>query len=572
MLLTLVDAIFLCAFYGLISAAFAPFVLSQDSTQLYLAPYALGPIVGRLLARLAIARVIAHISYVVEGTIRSELMAKLISVGPLSLTVKSSLNTLLVDALDDIMPYFTSFLTTLRYAMIIPVVCLVAVALVSPWSAFILFCMAPLIPFFMIMIGKGAERLNQRQWRQISRMALRFHEALSKLTLVKLFNLERTEIVTIARLTKRWRVETMQVLRIAFLSALVLEFFATCGIALCAITLGFAVYERGFDYSYALFVLLLAPEFFLPLRQMGLTYHARMRALGAMAGLTDLLHEKEHFPRTQQAAQAAQQAAQQAAAQQAAQSAESRAPAPWQQAPFTIELAQVTALYPNGRAGITDFSGSFAPGTVTALVGPSGAGKSTILQTIAGFTELTKGKVLVNGHECSPEDLRTLMTQIAYIPQLPNLFYGTLRDNLKLGAPEASDEELKAALFQVGAGELLTRFSDGLDHHIGENNRGISGGETRLIALARALVRKCPIVLLDEPTASLDRESENAFLQGLAALTHDKTVVMVAHRAELIAFAGKVIAVEPKEQPEEQPEDQTTAQPPAPATAEADHA
>ena len=559
MLLTLVDAIFLCAFYGLISAAFAPFVLSQDSTQLYLAPYALGPIVGRLLARLAIARVIAHISYVVEGTIRSELMAKLISVGPLSLTVKSSLNTLLVDALDDIMPYFTSFLTTLRYAMIIPVVCLVAVALVSPWSAFILFCMAPLIPFFMIMIGKGAERLNQRQWRQISRMALRFHEALSKLTLVKLFNLERTEIVTIARLTKRWRVETMQVLRIAFLSALVLEFFATCGIALCAITLGFAVYERGFDYSYALFVLLLAPEFFLPLRQMGLTYHARMRALGAMAGLTDLLHEKEHFPRTQQAAQAAQQAA---------QAAESRAPAPWQQAPFTIELAQVTALYPNGRAGITDFSGSFAPGTVTALVGPSGAGKSTILQTIAGFTELTKGKVLVNGHECSPEDLRTLMTQIAYIPQLPNLFYGTLRDNLKLGAPEASDEELKAALFQVGAGELLTRFSDGLDHHIGENNRGISGGETRLIALARALVRKCPIVLLDEPTASLDRESENAFLQGLAALTHDKTVVMVAHRAELIAFAGKVIAVEPKEQLQEQPEEQTTA----PATAEADHA
>ena len=576
MLLTLVDAIFLCAFYGLISAAFAPFVLSQDSTQLYLAPYALGPIVGRLLARLAIARVIAHISYVVEGTIRSELMAKLISVGPLSLTVKSSLNTLLVDALDDIMPYFTSFLTTLRYAMIIPVVCLVAVALVSPWSAFILFGMAPFIPFFMIMIGKGAERLNQRQWRQISRMALRFHEALSKLTLVKLFNLERTEIVTIARLTKRWRVETMQVLRIAFLSALVLEFFATCGIALCAITLGFAVYERGFDYSYALFVLLLAPEFFLPLRQMGLTYHARMRALGAMAGLTDLLHEKEHFPRTQQAAQAAQQAA---------QAAESRAPAPWQQAPFTIELAQVTALYPNGRAGITDFSGSFAPGTVTALVGPSGAGKSTILQTIAGFTELTKGKVLVNGHECSPEDLRTLMTQIAYIPQLPNLFYGTLRDNLKLGAPEASDEELKAALFQVGAGELLTRFSDGLDHHIGENNRGISGGETRLIALARALVRKCPIVLLDEPTASLDRESENAFLQGLAALTHDKSVVMVAHRAELIAFAGKVIAVEPKEQLQEQPEDQTTAQPQEPleeqppeppqgepATAEADHA
>ena len=539
MLLTLVDAIFLCAFYGLISAAFAPFVLTHDSATLDLAPYALGPIIGRLLTRLAIARVIAHISYVVAGTIRSELMTKLIAVGPLSLNVKSSLNTLLVDALDDIMPYFTSFLTTLRYAMIIPVVCLVAVALVSPWSALILLCMAPLIPFFMIMIGKGAERLNQRQWRQITRLALRFHEALSKLTLVKLFNLEHAEIVTIARLTKRWRVETMQVLRIAFLSALVLEFFATCGIALCAITLGFAVYERGFDYSYALFVLLLAPEFFLPLRQMGLTYHARMRALGALTGLTDLLHEPEHFPRTPP------QAAPAAAPNSAPQAAAAAAPVPWLHAPYTIELIDLTARYPNGRAGVTGFSGVFAPGTVTALVGPSGAGKSTILQTIAGFTDITQGVVRVNGHDCSPADLRVLMAQIAYIPQLPNLFYGTLRDNLKLGAPEASDAELVAALEQVGAGALLTRFADGLDHHIGENNRGISGGETRLIALARALVRQCPIVLLDEPTASLDRDSENAFLQGLSTLSHDKTVVMVAHRAELIAFAGHIIEVAP---------------------------
>ena len=545
MALTLVDAICLCAFYALIAAAFAPFVLTHDSTTLDLAPYALGPIIGRLLTRLAIARLIAHISYVLEGTIRSELMRKLLAVGPLSLTVKSSLNTLMVDALDDILPYFTSFLITLRYAMIIPVVCLVAVALVSPWSALILFCMAPLIPFFMIMIGKGAERLNQRQWRQISRMALRFHEALSKLTLVKLFNLERAEIVKIARLTKRWRVETMQVLRIAFLSALVLEFFATCGIALCAITLGFAVYERNFDYTAALFVLLLAPEFFLPLRQMGLTYHARMRALGAMSGLIDFLNEPEHFPATAPQATAPQATASEATASEAtAPAAAGAAAAPeWLRGPFTLELKDVTALYPNGRAGVTGFSAVFKPGTVTALVGPSGVGKSTVLQTLAGFTALKSGAVVVNGHECSPADLRALMASVAYIPQLPNLFYGTLRANLKLGAPDATDEELKAALAQVGAGELLTRFGDGLDHHIGENNRGISGGETRLIALARALVRKCPIILLDEPTASLDRASENAFLQGLTTLGHDKTVVMVAHRSELIAFADAIITL-----------------------------
>ena len=210
-----------------------------------------------------------------------------------------------------------------------------------------------------------------------------------------------------------------------------------------------------------------------------------------------------------------------------------------------IELHQVSACYPNGRVGITDFSARIRPNEVTALIGPSGAGKSTILQTIAGFTELTSGELRVNGHVCSHDDLLRLMPQIAYIPQLPNLFYGTLRDNLKLGAPDATDDELKQALEQVGAGELLVRFVDGLDHRVGEQNRGISGGETRLIALARALIRKSSILLLDEPTASLDRDSENRFLQALSTLAQDKTVLMVAHRAELKAFAQQLIEVTP---------------------------
>ena len=551
MALTLVDAIFLCAFYAVIVTCFAPFVLQQDTTMLSYCYFALLPLAGRFVVRLLIARVIAHISLNLECAIREELVRKLLRVGPLSFAVKSSLSTLFVDALDDIMPYFTSFLVTMRYAMVIPVICSVCVAIVSPWSALILFAMAPLVPFFMILIGKGAERLNQRQWKQITRMAMRFHEALEKIALIKLFNLERSEIAKLARLTKRWRVETMQVLRLAFLSALVLEFFATCGIALCAITLGFAVYEHGFDYTKALFVLLLAPEFFLPLRQMGLTYHARMRALGAMSSLIELLRERDLFPEPRltglEPAPAAPAAPAPAATSVApAELADAAAQADaWLQAPFVIELHQVSACYPNGRVGISDFSARIRPNEVTALIGPSGAGKSTILQTIAGFTELTSGELRVNGHVCSHDDLLRLMPQIAYIPQLPNLFYGTLRDNLKLGAPDATDDELKQALEQVGAGELLVRFVDGLDHRVGEQNRGISGGETRLIALARALIRKSSILLLDEPTASLDRDSENRFLQALSTLAHDKTVLMVAHRAELKAFAQQLIEVTP---------------------------
>ena len=542
MLLTFVDAIFLCAFYAVICYVFAPFALEQNTAYLHLAPYALIPIAGRFVMRLIIAKVIAKISYTVEGAVREELVNKLLRVGPLSFAVKSSLSTLFVDALDDIMPYFSSFLVTLRYAMVIPVICVIAVALMSPWSAGILIAMAPLIPFFMIIIGKGAERLNQRQWKQITRLAVRFQEALDKLSLIKLFNIESSEIEKIARLTKRWRVETMQVLRIAFLSALVLEFFATCGIALCAITLGFAVYEHGFDYTKALFVLLLAPEFFLPLRQLGFTYHSRMRALGAMSGLMELLSEKDIFPEVKHIDGLKHQKD----GESNVTTLDSTLDDSWMQAPFAIEFANVSATYPNGRVGLSDFSCKFEPGHVSALVGPSGAGKSTILQSIAGFTNVSTGQIIINGHECSRNDLINLMSKVSYIPQLPNLFYGTLRDNLKLGAPEASDEQLLKALDMVGASELITRFVDGLDHHVGDQNRGISGGETRLIALARAMLHDSAILLLDEPTASLDRDSENRFLEALKTLGKDKTVIIVAHRKELIDYATYVIEVNPK--------------------------
>lgn len=486
--------------------------------------------------------------------------------------------------------------------MVIPVVCLVAVALVSPWSALILFLMAPLIPVFMIMIGRGAERLNQRQWLQITRLAVRFHEALDKISLLKLFNIERSEIEKIARLTKRWRVETMQVLRIAFLSALVLEFFSTCGVALCAIFLGFAVYEKGFDYTTALFVLLIAPEFFIPLRQLGANYHARMKAIGAMANLTDLLAEKDVFKisakdiydapsaantettstaaddslndkleadakakavaesdsQAKAAAESDSQATSEAttetdaiaevdAANVKAQCNNEDGVASWLKPPFNITLNNVTAIYPNGRIGMKDVSAILESQCITALIGPSGVGKSTLLQTIAGFTRRKSGDIVVNGHVCSHDDLIKLMSHISYIPQLPNLFYGTLRDNLKIGAPKASDDELKKALEIVGASDLLKRFKDGLDHHVGNQNRGISGGETRLIALARALVRDSEILLLDEPTASLDRDSENSFLEALSKISTGKTVVIVAHRRELIDFAQKIIELKPNE-------------------------
>lgn len=593
MALIVADACCLCAFYAVIVYCWAPVVLAQDITALSFSFYVLLPLGVRLLVHFGIAKVVASLSFNLEGAIREELLRKLLRVGPLSLAVNSSLSTLLVDALDDIMPYFTSFLVTLRYVMIQPVICLLCIAIASPRSALILLVIAPLVPLFMMWIGKGAERLNQRQWRQITRMALRFNEALDKLNFLKLFNLERQESAQLALLTKRWRVETMQVLRLAFLSALVLEFFATCGIAFCAITLGFAVYEQGFSYTCALFVLLLAPEFFLPLRYMGLTYHARMRALGAMSSLVALLQSQEVLPEPclhmnaqkgmedivnavstdenqnplsfKNSASSKNTASPKFTANTCSSKVLDKDTIPsrvqdaadldavtyvrpiWLQPPFTIALEQVSAYYPNGRLGVANISFCIRPHEVTALIGPSGAGKSTVLQTIAGFTRIRSGHILVNDHICTPEDLWHLMPHIAYIPQLPNLFFGTLRDNLKLGSPKASDAELVHALELVGASDLLHRLPDGLDHHVGDQNRGISGGEARLLALARALIQQREILLLDEPTASIDRESEEHCLLALNKLFADKSVLIVAHRCELKAIAQQIITVEPSD-------------------------
>lgn len=566
------DAVFLCAFYALIVRIFAPLVLSGDPSFLDEWPLVLLPVFGRFLTRTALAACLAKFSYEIENVTREELLLRMLAAGPLAGSLKSSLSTQLSDAFDEIMPYFTGFVSALRHAMTVPVVLLVAIAIVSPGSALILFCMAPLIPLFMVLIGKGAERLNRRQWAQITRMAVRFYESCNKLLLIRLFGLEQREIYNIGMMTRRWRVESMQVLRIAFLSALVLEFFSTCGIALCAMTLGFVLYQGGFDYGKALFVLLCAPEFFLPLRQLGLNYHTRMRALGAVSSLAELLKEKPLFPLPPELAQrdeskrllaeyAAESGKNNETAENSADSDEEKKAGSldfysgqecscstendesWLNAPYTIELQHITAVYPDGRAGLKNFSCVIHPLKFTVLTGASGSGKTTLLHTLAGFTKITEGCIKVNGHICSYADLMKLMSKCTYIPQLPHLFAGTLRDNLSLGCKGASDEELTAALKIVGAEDIITRFPEGLDHLTGDGNRGISGGEVRLIALARAFVRNSELILLDEPTASLDRESEDAFLNALSSLRKGKTVITVAHRRELIDFADEILPV-----------------------------
>ncbi len=523
LLLAIADAACMAAFYLFTVKAAAPLVIAGDSGSLHLLRFALILLLVRLLLRLGQAWLTSSLSERMENLLRSELMAKLLVLSPSSPARRPAVSTLMLEGVDEVLPYFTHYLQAVRTAAAVPLVMLGVIAAASWTAALALLLLAPLIPLFLMMTGRAAQKLNERQWAQIVRLSGRFQEALRQVVLLKLFNLEQRELAKIARTTRRWRIETMQVLKVAFLSALVLEFFSTVGVAFCAIYLGFAVYEDGFSYERALFVLLCAPEFFLPLRNLGQNYHARLKALGAAAAMLELL-EAEEQPQVMQGRIVLQEG----------------------DGPFGFVFSAAAISYPSGlHPVLADLNCTIKAGRVTALIGPSGCGKTTLLLSLCGLLPLEAGELTVNNHAMAELDATSWRRLVAYIPQTPHLLYGTLRSNLQLAAPEAGDDELKAALHAVGADFLLQRFAQGLDQKIGDNGSGISGGELRLIALARAVLRDCPVILLDEPTASLDRITEENFLNALRKIAVGRTVVMTAHRPELIRFADEVVDLRP---------------------------
>lgn len=551
-LLFLADALLMALFYYCCAkAAAAVFITgsSLDFTLIYKAAACAG---GRFLLHVLLSFLNAGLTATVEKTVRSELFAAIVRKGPLSPQVSPALAPAAAELSEAISPYFAAYRRTMRQVMILPVVLLIFIADASPLSALILAVLCPLIPIFMVLIGLKAKALNDRQLLQIKRLSNRFFEALSNLPFILVFNLGRRESAAVRRMSRRWRVQTMQILYVAFLSALALEFFATVGVAFCAITLGFAVYEHGFSYEQALFVLLCAPEFFIPLRRLGQNYHAKQRALAAAESLADLF-AKSDAKKEEKAAPA---------------------PAPAPAAPAKqinlkhavlkrIEFIDVKAVYPDGRIGVEHLSCTLQGGQINVLTGPSGSGKSTVLNLLCGLIKPVEGSIKLcfaanEERSCayhSPEneqeqvlelsslDPQLLQSLYCLVAQQPYLFYGSLRENLSLSKPKASDEELLSALKQAGALPLLQSLPDGLDTKLGDDHAGLSGGQARLLALARALLKDSPLILLDEPSASLDAGAEDALLNTLTALKGRHTLVIAAHRPQLIRLADKEICL-----------------------------
>ncbi len=490
---------------------------------------AVSPMLMSLLAvfaaRSAIAwaseRMAFHAAANIKLDVRRQLLEHLFALGPVRMVAEHAgeLATTLTDGVEALEAYYARFLPQMALAALVPLSILAVVTPLDWVSGLVLVATGPLIPLAMIFIGRNAEALNQRQWRRLARLSAHFLDVLQGLTTLKLFNASRREAAVVAKLSDDYRKSTMAVLRIAFLSSLALEFLATVSIALIAVLIGFRMMWRDLGFRAGLLVLLLAPEFYLPLRTLGTHYHARMNAIGAGERIVQLL--KTEAPPQPQAALALP--------------ASNR---------IGIQLQNVRYAYDSGHLVLDGVSIEIAAAEHIALVGPSGAGKTTVVNLLLGFAQPDSGQILVNGYPLDAVDRRQWLKHVTWVPQNPRIFHGTVYDNITLGRPGSDREAVRAAAHLALADEFIESLPFGYDTVVGEGGRGLSGGQVRRLALARAFFKDAPVVILDEPSASLDLESEAKLTAGLDRLTRGRTTVVIAHRLNTVMNADRIIVLD----------------------------
>ncbi|GGA09650.1 thiol reductant ABC exporter subunit CydD [Dyella caseinilytica] len=458
----------------------------------------------------------------VSATVRLKLEERLRTLGPLWAAQQSrgDIVTRFVDGVDALVPYYAGYLPQLAFAAIVPAIIFASALFADPWSALVLAATAPLIPIFMLLVGRAAEQASQRRWKRLRRMGAHFMDALAGLTTLRLFRAVSREEAFLAATGDAYRQETMAVLRIAFLSALVLEFFATASIAVLAVLVGFRLLWGTLGFEPGLFVLLLAPEFFLPLRALGTQRHRKMEAAAAAEDLAALLEEKApvlaNTVHTTKHSITSNQIA--------------------------VAFRQVTFGYDDGRDVLSDVNLAVTAGERLTIVGTTGSGKSTLFSLLMGFATPRNGSILINGEDLAHLDLDAWRRHIAWVPQRPHIFRGTLRDNLLLASPDADELQLERAIHAAALTPVIARLPRGLDTPLGEHGQGLSGGERQRLSLARAWLRDAPVLLLDEPTQHLDSSTAAQINASLSKLAEGRTVIRIAHRLDAIG-ADEHVAV-----------------------------
>lgn len=453
--------------------------------------------------------------------LRRDLLGKLGRVGPSGAAAlpPGEIVSALSDGVRAVEPFFSRYLPATAQAAMLPLGILVVVAPLDWLSALVFLVTAPLIPLFMVLIGKGAEALNQRQWLRLQRMSGHFLDAVQALATIKAFGAGARMVADVGATAERYRRDTMAVLRIAFLSSLTLEFFSTIAIAIIAVLIGFRLLWGELDYRTGLFILLLAPEFYGPLRAMGTAYHARMEALGAASRLVAL----DALPEPMVAGGLLR---------------------PDFGRGVAIRFEDVHLTYPDGRVALQGVSFTIEPGEAVAFAGPSGAGKSSIQALLLGFVSPTSGRILIDGHPLDRLDPAHWRRHLGFMPQRQKLFATSVRGNIAPGEADPDDSAILRAAERAGVAGVIAGLPQGLDTAIGNGGRQLSGGQASRIALARLFYRDAPLVLLDEPTAHLDDDSEAMIHAAIAQMKGLRTLLVNAHRPASLALADRIIRVE----------------------------
>lgn len=445
--------------------------------------------------------------------LRREVMAKLAQIGPMPIGQKpaGSWATLMLEQVENIHNFYARYLPQQFLSLIVPLVILCAVFPLNWAAGVILFATLPILPLFMALAGIKAAEANQKNIGVLSRLSGQFLDSLKGLETIRLFGQAEAQTNLIYQRTEEFRLSTMSVLRMAFLSSAVLEFFTAVSIAVMAVYFGFIYlgdinfghYDLAVTLFIGFFCLMLAPEFYQPLRELGVFYHDKAAAIGAADSLEQFLSQEMPTQTTGQQDLPNQ--------------------------PLVIEATDCVILSPQGTALTQSLNFRLTSPQKIALVGQSGAGKSSLMNMLLGFLPY-QGSVQVNGVELRELDMAQWRAALAWVGQNPQLMRGSLRENILLGAPQASEEEIAQALAQSKADEFVYRL--GLDSQVQDSNAGLSGGQAQRIAIARALLRPYQLLLLDEPTASLDLQSEQQVLTALNNLSRDRTTLMITHRIE----------------------------------------
>jgi ATP-binding cassette subfamily C protein CydD len=457
----------------------------------------------------------------VKTSLRQQILTHLLAAGPIAVPHQRTGNLLhlLSEGMEGIDAYCSKYLPQFVFLLIIPPVILAVVFNLDLTTTAILLFTAPLIPLFMILIGRWAEQLQQRQWQLLQFLSGHFLDVLIGLATLKAWGRSEEQTAVIARLSDKLRISSLGVLRVAFLSALTLELLTTLGTAVIAVTVGLKLLFGQLAFQQAFFILLLAPDFYLPFRQLGTHYHAGLAGINAAEQIQDLLNPKTAL----------------------SEAASTGAPIA---SPPMIVFENVGFSYSSGhRPALHAVSFSVASGEHVALVGPSGAGKSTLFDLLLKFSQPQTGEIWIDGQRLSDLPTDQWRSSIAYVPQFPHLFQGTLRDNISFGAL-AKPGQVEQAAARAGLESWIEQLPAGYDTLIGEGGIGLSGGEAKRVAIARAFFRDAPLLLLDEAMTSLDPRNETLILDSIRQLRQNRTVLVIAHRISTAQYADRILVLQ----------------------------